>query len=287
MSGKRCIGRLALLILLFAAFAPAQQTSMPPPSEARPLQDRIASFERAERETWQKPSEIVKALELKNGAVVADIGAGTGYFTRRFAKAVAPNGKVYAVDIAADILGYLKEQADKQDIHNIETIVSREDDPMLPGKSVDLAFFCDTTHHIANRVNFYRKLSRGLKEHGRMAIVDYPPDSPQHPHNPEQLVPRSQVISEAEQAGFKLIRDFTFLPRQYFLLFEKKGAGSEPGRSMRSVRPPLLPSQVPEGRDHHIGFNMQIRAATPVRRSPQAWPLKWEISRPGPFCFSL
>jgi arsenite methyltransferase len=262
MNGKRFIARLALLVLLFAASGQAQQTSMPPPTEARPLQDRIATFERAERGTWQKPNEIVQALELKNGTVVADIGAGSGYFTRRFAKAVAPNGKVYAVDIAADILGYLKEQAEKQNIHNIEIIVSRADDPMLPDKSVDLAFFCDTTHHIANRVNFYRKLSRGLKEHGRMAIVDYPPDSPQHPHNPEQLVPRSQVISEAEEAGFKLVKDFTFLPRHYFLLFEKKGAGSEPGRSMRSVRPPFLPSQVPGGRGHPIGFNMQIRAAT-------------------------
>ena len=222
MNCKPFVATSALLILSFSGVAQTQQTSMPPPSEARPLQDRIARFERPERDTWQKPNEIVEALELKNGAVVADIGAGTGYFTRRFAKAVAPNGKVYAVDIAADILGYLKEQADKQNIHNIETIVSREDDPMLPGKSVDLAFFCDTTHHIANRVNFYRKLSRGLKEHGRMAIVDYPPDSPQHPHNPEQLVPRSQLTSEAEEAGFKLVKDFSFLPRQYFLVFEKK-----------------------------------------------------------------
>jgi arsenite methyltransferase len=225
MSGKRFIVKLALLVLSlssFSAYAQSQQTSMPPPSQARPLQDRIASFERTERDTWQKPNEIVEALELKNGTVVADIGAGTGYFSRRFAKAVAPNGKVYAVDIAADILGYLKEEADKQNLHNIEIIVSREDDPMLPDKSVDLAFFCDTTHHIANRANFYRKLSQGLKEHGRMAVVDYPPDSPRAPHKPEQLVPRSQVISEAEEAGFQRVKDFTFLPRQYFLVFEKK-----------------------------------------------------------------
>ncbi len=166
--------------------------------------------------------EVVKALELKKGDVVADIGAGTGYFTRRFAKAAAPDGKVYAVDVAADVLGYLKEQAEKQNLHNIETIVSREDDPMLPANSVDLAFFCDTTHHIAKRVDFYRKLSPALKEHGRMAIIDYPPDGPQHPHNPEELVPRSQVIDEAEEAGFKLIEDFKFLPRHYFLVFQKK-----------------------------------------------------------------
>lgn len=222
MSCRPFIAKLALLFLSFSAAAQAQQTSMPPPTQARPLQDRIASFERPERDTWQKPNEIIEALQLKNGTVVADIGAGSGYFTRRFARAVVPNGKVYAVDIAADILGYLKEQADKQNVHNIEIIVSREDDPMLSDNSVDLAFFCDTTHHIANRVNFYRKLGRALKERGRMAIVDYPPDSAHAPHNPEQLIPRSQVISEAEDAGFRLIKDFQFLPRQYFLLFGKK-----------------------------------------------------------------
>ncbi len=214
--------QLTLLFLVFFAAGYAQkQTSMPPPTQARPLKERIVSFERPERDEWQKPNEIIEALELKNGTVVADIGAGSGYFSRRFAHAVAPRGKVYAVDVAADILSYLKEQADQQDMRNIETIVSREDDPMLPASSVDLAFFCDTTHHIAKRVDYYRKLWPALKEHGRMAIVDYPPGGAHSPHNAEELVPRSQVISEAEGAGFKLIKDLQFLPRQYFLLFEK------------------------------------------------------------------
>src|SRR5437899_10863170 len=214
--------RPAWPILLFSALAIAQQTSMPPATQDRPLKDRIASMERAERDAWQKPEEVVKELELKNGEAVADIGAGTGYFARRFARAVAPDGKVYAVDIAADILGYLKERAEKENLGNLTTIVSRVDDPMLPRDAVGLAFFCDTTHHIENRVSFYRKLIPGLKEHGRMAIIDYPPGSPHAPHKPDQLVPRSQVISEAEEAGFKFVKDFQFLPYHYFLLFEKK-----------------------------------------------------------------
>src|SRR5216684_286013 len=114
-------------LLLFSISGYGQQKSMPPPSQNRPLQDRIASMERAERDEWQKPDEVVKALALKNGEVVADIGAGTGYFARRLAKAVAPDGKVYAVDIAADVLGYLKERAEKENLHNIVTIVSKED----------------------------------------------------------------------------------------------------------------------------------------------------------------
>lgn len=214
----------ATSLLLFAIFAAghAQQATMPPRTQDRPLKDRIASMERSERDAWQKPGEVVKALNLKNGEVVADIGAGTGYFSRPLAKAVAPDGKVYAVDVAADILGYLKERAQQEDLHNIVTIVSTEDDPKLPANTVDLAFFCDTTHHIANRINFYRNMSTGMKPHSRLAIIDYPPDSPHAPHKPEQLVSRALVISEADEAGFKYVKDFQILPYHYFLLFEKK-----------------------------------------------------------------
>lgn len=201
---------------------PAQQTVMPPRTEKRPLEDRIRSMERAERDSWQKPDEVVNALQLKNGDVVADIGAGTGYFARRIARAVAPQGKVYAVDIAADVLDYLKQRADQEGLHNVNTIVSREDDPMLPENAVDMAFFCDTTHHIANRVNFYRKMSPGVKQHGRLVIIDYPPGGQHTPHPAEMLVPRSQAISEAEEAGFKFVKDFGILPYHYFLVFEKR-----------------------------------------------------------------
>ena len=95
---------LWLALLAFSPVAHAQQTVMPPKSEERPLKDRIASMERAERNAWQKPDQVVKALDLKDGDVVADIGAGTGYFSRPLARAVAPDGSVYAVDVAADIL---------------------------------------------------------------------------------------------------------------------------------------------------------------------------------------
>lgn len=216
----------ALLLLLFSglfsAVASAQQKSMPPKTQDRPLDSRIASMERPERDAWQKPDEVVKALDLKNGEVVADIGAGTGYFTRRFAKAVAPDGKVYAVDIAADVLGYLKDRAAKENLPNIVIDISKPDDPLLPGNTIDLAFICDTTHHMENRATYYRTLAPALKKHGRLAIIDYPPGSPHAPHPPDQLVPRSQVIDEAEQGGFKYVREFRFLPYHYFLIFEKK-----------------------------------------------------------------
>ena len=216
---------LVMFLLLIAADAhPAQpaQQRMPPRTQDLPLRERIEAFERAERDSWQKPDEVVAALALKNGDVVADIGAGSGYFARRFARGVAPDGRVYAVDVAADVLAYLDADARKQGLRNLATIVSREDDPMLPRKAVDLAFFADTTHHIADRADFYRKMLRGMKEHARLAIIDYPPGGEHAPHPPEQLVPRSQAIGEAEEAGFKLVKEFHFLPRQYFLLFERR-----------------------------------------------------------------
>ena len=195
---------------------------MPPRTQDRPLQDRIQSGERPERDAWQKPDEVIRALGLKDGDVVADIGAGTGYFARRFAKAVGPRGKVYAVDVAADVLAYLRERAEAEGLHNVVTVISREDDPLLPAREVDLAFFADTTHHLAERVAYYRHLLPALKERARLAIIDYPPGGPHTPHPPEQLVPRSQAIGEAEQAGFTFVKEFQFLPYQYFLLFERR-----------------------------------------------------------------
>lgn len=216
---------LAIFLLLAPACAhPGEQAQqrLPPRTQDRPLQDRIRSAERSERDSWQKPDQVVQALALENGDVVADIGAGTGYFARRFARAVAPDGKVYAVDVAADVLGFLQQEAGKEGLRNVVSIVSQENDPLLPRDAVDLVFFCDTTHHIANRTEFYRRMASGLKQHGRMAIVDYPPGGEHAPHPPDQLVPRSEAIREAQEAGFALVREFSFLPRQYFLLFERR-----------------------------------------------------------------
>ena len=220
---------LAFAAVLLGAPAWAQQTKMPRPTEQRPLAERIERFERPERDQWLKPDEVIKALDLKDGKVVADIGAGSGYFARRFARAVAPTGKVYAVDISADVLGYLKDRAARENLRNLETVVSREDDPLLPAHGVDLAFFSDTTHHIANRVPFFTKVRQALKAGGRMAVIDYAPDAKAKgfcSHEPEELVPVWQLVKEADEAGFTLVAVHTFLPRSYFLVFGLKDGQS-------------------------------------------------------------
>ena len=176
------------------------------------------------RDRWQMPNEVLSALDLKAGEVVADIGAGPGYFTMRFARAVGPEGKVYAVDIAAPVLEYLKKEALKQSLSNVQAIVSREDDPLLPPGSVDLAFFCDTVHEISDRPSFYRKVRQSLKKRGRMAVIDsIASDSSEGgaSHGSGSQVSREATVREAAAAGFRLVKEPKFLPQQYFLIFEK------------------------------------------------------------------
>jgi predicted methyltransferase len=176
------------------------------------------------RDRWQMPNEILAALDLKKGDVVADIGAGTGYFTTRFARAVGPRGRVYAVDIDPHILEFLKKEARKQNLNNIETLVSREDDPLLTPGSVNVAFFCDTVHEIDDRVSFYRKVRLALKSNGRLAVIDSNPPPPGSGGGIQvtgRQVSRDSTVREAEQAGFRLVKEQKFLPRQFFLVFKR------------------------------------------------------------------
>lgn len=223
--GFRRVVQLSPLGLLGLVVLSALALPQNPAPTTGTLREKVARYERPDRDTWQMPDEVLRALGVKAGMVVADIGAGSGYFTRRFARAVAPDGKVFAVDIDEEILEYLKGEAERQKLTNISIVVSREDDPLLPDDSIDLVFLCDTAHHIRGRVAFYQKLFRAMKKGGRMAIIDFPPEANTKgycPHPRDQLLSPELVIREAEQAGFTLIEQFTFLPRQYLLLFEKR-----------------------------------------------------------------
>ncbi|HLH77096.1 MAG TPA: methyltransferase domain-containing protein [Candidatus Binataceae bacterium] len=215
---------VVVAVTLGAGWSWAQQTTMPRATGQVPLQARIKMLENPQRDQTQKPVAVLKALNLKPGMTVADIGAGSGYFTRRFARAVGPTGKVYAVDISSDILGYVKARAKKEGMNNIQTVLDKPDDPMLPASSVDLAFLSDVSHHIDHRTAFYTKIYQALKPDGRMAIIDFPPQAHNKgwcPHQTNELVPAWENIREAQDAGFKLDRTYDFLPHSYFLVFDK------------------------------------------------------------------
>jgi ubiquinone/menaquinone biosynthesis C-methylase UbiE len=155
------------------------------------------------------------ALSLKPAEAIADIGAGTGYFARRFANHA---GKVYAVDIDPKLLEIVRRDAPA----NLETVLAAPDDPRLPERSVDTIFICDVLHHIENRSAYYPKLAKALKPGGRIVIVDFfQKDLPVGP--PEAMkIPEEQVIGELRQAGFRLTQRGEFLPYQYLLFFERR-----------------------------------------------------------------
>lgn len=174
------------------------------------------------RDEWQKPDEVVKSLNLKPGDVIADIGAGDGYFTRRFAEAVSPGGKALGVEISASKVESMARDADRLGLDSYEAILVKSDDPELEPGSVDVVFLCNAYHHLRNRVDYFKTASSGLKKNGRVVIVDfYKKEMPVGPP-PGHNVSRKVVLEEMEAAGYKLLDEKDFLQYQYYLEFGLK-----------------------------------------------------------------
>ena len=180
----------------------------------------VQQFEDPARDAWQKPDEVVAAIGLEKGERVADIGAGSGYFTRRFARAVGENGIVYGVDIEPGMLEHIAQRATEDGQPNIVPVFARPDNPMLALGSVDVIFICDTIHHIDNRPSYYQVLKRDLAPGGRLVVVDFlkKEDMPVGPPM-EMKIAKEDLIAELVAAGFRLDQERDFLPYQYFLIF--------------------------------------------------------------------
>jgi len=166
------------------------------------------------RDSWQKPHEVVTALALKPEEVVADIGAGTGYFSKRFAHHA---GRVFAVDIDPKLLQMASTVAPA----NMSTILAASDDPKLQPGSVDTVFFCDVLHHIEGRAAYLKKVRAALKAGGRLVVIDF--QKRETPVGPglAMRIAEADMIREVEAAGFVKFKEFAFLPYQYFLEFRR------------------------------------------------------------------
>jgi len=173
-------------------------------------------FESAEREAWQRPDFVVSSLQLAPDARVADIGAGTGYFSVRLARA-APRGRVWAVDIEPSMVSWVRERARREQLDNLFPALATADDPMIP-EAVDLALVVDTWHHIEGRRAYFQRLRAWLRPGGRVAIVDFRRDAPSGPP-PEMRVPPEEVRGDMEAAGYVFERAVDGLARQYMLVF--------------------------------------------------------------------
>jgi SAM-dependent methyltransferase len=182
--------------------------------------DRWAKeFDNPERDAWQKPEEILDALRLQPASRVADIGAGTGYFSVRIAKRV-PQGKIFAADIEPDMVRYLGERAQREHLTNLTAVQALADAANLP-EPVDVIVVVDTYHHIDNRTRYFAELKSSLRPGGRIVIVDFKADSPTGPPVQHRISPK-KVIDELTAAGYVLVESLEFLPRQYCLIFGKR-----------------------------------------------------------------
>jgi SAM-dependent methyltransferase len=176
-------------------------------------------FDDPKRDAWQKPHEVIQALGLAPDAIVADVGAGTGYFAARLAN-MLPRGRVYAVDIEPDMVKYLAERAKRERLPNLEAIAGAPDDPRLPAR-VDLVLLVDVYHHIDGRERYFDRLRASLKPGARLAVIDFRLDSPEGPPKGSRIAPQI-VAAELSKAGYAQVEEHRFLPRQYFLVFSPR-----------------------------------------------------------------
>jgi len=184
----------------------------------------LAAMDDAKRDAWLMPERVVRSLGIDNkGGVIADIGAGSGYFSRRLAGEV-PGGTVYAVDVDDEFRGYIEHNRESWGTPNIEPHLAFYDDPALPEHGVDLVFVSNTYPYLRSRVSYFKKVKAALKPGGRLAVINFKPDA-DVPDNtapaPQFRTSRETVITELQQAGFALEREETFLPYQYFLIFKQ------------------------------------------------------------------
>jgi ubiquinone/menaquinone biosynthesis C-methylase UbiE len=179
----------------------------------------ISTLENPQRDADQKPDEVIKALGIKDGETIADIGAGSGYFAFRFSPRVGERGRVYAVDINKDMILHMNRRIRDLKLKNVVTVLSVPDDPLLMDKSIDRFFICNTWHHVENKSQYLALMKKMLRPGGQLIIIDYKKKECPAGLPPEMKLARKDVVQAVEAGGFKLAQEFRFLPYQYFLVF--------------------------------------------------------------------
>jgi ubiquinone/menaquinone biosynthesis C-methylase UbiE len=207
-----CVAAAGLL-LGYARVSEAQLAS-------RTAEEWINTLETPARLNSLKIAEIIPKLGLKPGETVADIGAGSGIFTLRFANALKGSGFVYAVDIDQALLDHINEAATETGISNVQTVLGQVDDPALP-ETVDLAFINDVLHHIEHRAEYLKALAGYLKPGGRVAIIDFIPGQGGHANDATLQVSQAQATTWMAAAGLKPLEDIKLFDDRWFVIFGK------------------------------------------------------------------
>ena len=199
--------------------APARDADKLDRPTSNPYTGSLSIFEDAKREEKLQINRVMDILKIKEGSRVADIGAGSGWFTVRAARRVGARGAVYAVEINEEYLKHIAERASKEQLSNIQTVLGREDDPALPEKSVDAVLILKTYHEIAEPIRLMRNLRRSLSAGALVGIIDRNGTGDDHGLDDRK------VISEMERAGFALLEQHDFVKpdaMDYFLVFRAR-----------------------------------------------------------------
>jgi SAM-dependent methyltransferase len=186
------------------------------------LDGYIAAQEEPGRAAWQKPDQVVKALDIRAGQTVCDVGAGPGYFSLRLARVVGPRGRVYAVDVEPRILGALRDRVEKAGLTNITPVLGLGTDPLLPPGVCDLMLIVDTYHHFPDRPAYLRRLLRALAPGARVANIDFHKRATPVGPPLEHRFAREDFLREATAAGLEVVAEPTFLENQYFLILRPR-----------------------------------------------------------------
>lgn len=224
MKSRLKIAFLLLLVQLGTAFKPsrlAAQTAATQQSEQRktstPYAGDLSIFEESDRDKKLQIQRVMDVLGIHSGSNVADIGAGSGWFTVRAASRVGDSGTVYAVDINPDSIKYINDRIRKEGLHYVRTILSVPDDPRLPENSIDAVLILKTYHEIANPVLLLQNLRKSLRSGARIGIID------RNGNGEDHGIQKDVVIKEAAQAGYRLGDQYDFVKTDrvdYFLVFE-------------------------------------------------------------------
>lgn len=217
----------ALLLLTACTIAsgpaPAQESATPHEMHRRHQDPKafIASLEDPARDAYQKPSEVLTALALRKGEVVADIGSGSGYFSLRFAAAVGDEGLVYAVDVSPDMVRHLNRRLRDGGVRNVVTVLADPDDPLLADGSVDRFVIVNTWHHIEDQAGYMAKMKRMLRSGGQVVHIDFQKrDLPMGPPVAMKIA-KGALVQQMSEGGFTLAAEHDILAYQYFLVFKQ------------------------------------------------------------------
>ena len=215
--------RLTALVSVPAAVALAVVVTVHAHAQlaSRPADEWVKVLDADERLASLNVSEIVTALSLKPGEVIADLGTGSGPFVVPFANAVSPKGRVYAVDVDSKFFPYVDKRVKAAGVANVRTVLGAFADPRLPAADVDVAFMHDVLHHVEDRAGYLKAVATYVKPGGRIALIDFHPASSPHSDQPALQIGKEQAAAWLTAAGFTPARDLALFKEKWFLIYTR------------------------------------------------------------------